>query len=126
MKIAVVGLGTMGAPMAENLIKAGFEVTVHNRTRNKEESFEQLGATRAASPATAASDVEIVLTWVADTPDVENILLDPEQGVIKGLRAGSLVIDCSSIEPETTRRIAEVFRSKDIGFVDAQVSGGSE
>jgi len=126
MKIAVVGLGTMGAPMAENLIKAGFEVTVHNRTRNKEESFEQLGATRAASPAAAASVAEIVLTCVADTPDVESILLDPEKGVIKSLRAGSLVIDCSSIEPETTRRIAEVFRSKDIGFVDAPVSGGSE
>ena len=126
MKIAVVGLGTMGAPMAENLIKAGFEVTVHNRTRNKEESFEQIGATRAASPAAAASDVEIVLTCVADTPDVESVLLDPEQGVINGLRSGSLVIDCSSIEPEATRRIAEVFRSKDIGFIDAPVSGGSE
>tara|TARA_B100001123_G_scaffold448650_1_gene610729 strand:- start:64814 stop:65710 length:897 start_codon:yes stop_codon:yes gene_type:complete len=126
MKIAVVGLGTMGAPMAENLIKAGFEVTVHNRTRNKEESFEQLGATRAASPAAAASAVEIVLTCVSDTPDVESILLDSEQGVINGLRSGSLVIDCSSIEPEATRRIAEVFRSNNIGFIDAPVSGGSE
>ena len=126
MKLAVLGLGTMGAPMAENLIKAGFEVTVHNRTRGREEPLEQLGAARAKSPAEAVVDAEIVLSCVSDTPDVESILLDPEQGAITTLKPGSLVIDCSSIEPEATRRIARQFREKDIGFVDAPVSGGSE
>ena len=126
MKIAVIGLGTMGAPMAENLIKAGFEVTVQNRTRSREESLEALGAARAATPAAAASDVEIVLTCVSDTPDVERVLLDPESGAIHGLKEGGLVIDCSSIAPEATRRIAEQFRAKGIGYVDAPVSGGSE
>lgn len=126
MKLAVLGLGTMGAPMAENLIKAGFEVTVHNRTRSREEPLEQLGAARARNPAAAAADAEIVLSCVSDTPDVETILLDPEEGAITTLRPGSLVIDCSSIEPEATRRIAQQFREKDIGFVDAPVSGGSE
>ena len=126
MKLAVLGLGTMGAPMADNLIKAGFEVTVHNRTRSREEPLEQLGAARAKSPAAAAADAEIVLSCVSDTPDVESILLDPEQGAIATLEPGTLVVDCSSIEPEATRRIARQLREKDIGFVDAPVSGGSE
>ncbi len=126
MRLAVLGLGTMGAPMAENLIKAGFEVTVHNRTRSREEPLAQLGAARAKSPAAAVADAEIVLSCVSDTPDVESILLDPEQGAITTLKPGNLVIDCSSIEPEATRRIARQFREKDIGFVDAPVSGGSE
>jgi 3-hydroxyisobutyrate dehydrogenase len=126
MRIAVLGLGTMGAPMAENLIKAGFEVTVQNRTRSKEEPFEALGASRAASPAEAAADAEIILTCVSDTPDVERVLLDAETGAINGLKEGALVIDCSSIEPEATRRVAEQFRAKGIGYVDAPLSGGSE
>ena len=126
MKIAVIGLGTMGAPMAENLIKAGFEVTVHNRTRRREDPLETLGAGRAESPAAAASDAEILLTCVSDTPDVERVLLDPEIGAINGLKEGSLVIDSSSIAPEATRRIAQSFREKGIGYVDAPVSGGSE
>ena len=126
MKLAVLGLGTMGAPMAENLIKAGFEVTVHNRTRSREESLEQLGAARARNPAAAAADAEIVLSCVSDTPDVESILLDPEVGAVTTLKPGTLVVDCSSIEPEATRRMARQLREKDIGFVDAPVSGGSE
>lgn len=126
MRVAVIGLGTMGSPMADNLIKAGFEVTVHNRTRGREEPLQKLGATRAETPAAAAADAQIVLTCVSDTPDVERVLLDPERGVINALKPGSLVIDCSSIEPEATRRMAQQFRAKDIGFVDAPVSGGSE
>ena len=126
MRIAVIGLGTMGAPMAENLIKAGFEVTVQNRTRSREEALEALGAARAATPAAAASDAEIILTCVSDTPDVERVLLDPEIGAINGLKEGGLVIDCSSIAPEATRHVAEQFRARGIGFVDAPLSGGSE
>ena len=126
MRISVLGLGTMGAPMAENLFKAGFEVTVQNRTRSKEEPLEALGAARAATPAEAAADAEIILTCVSDTPDVERVLLDPESGAILGLKEGGLVIDCSSIEPEATRRVADQFREKGIGYVDSPVSGGSE
>ncbi len=128
MNVAVIGLGTMGGPMAENLIEAGFDVTVHNRTRSREEPLGQLGAARAESPAAAAAQAEIVLTCVSDTPDVEAVLLDPAQGagVIAGLKRGGLVIDCSSIEPEATRRMAQRFRAGGVGFVDAPVSGGSE
>ena len=128
MNVAVIGLGTMGGPMVENLIEAGFDVTVHNRTRSREEPLGQLGAARAESPAAAAAQAEIVLTCVSDTPDVEAVLLDPAQGagVIAGLKRGGLVIDCSSIEPEATRRMAQRFRAGGVGFVDAPVSGGSE
>ncbi|MXY24537.1 MAG: NAD(P)-dependent oxidoreductase [Acidobacteria bacterium] len=126
MKIAVLGMGTMGAPMATNLIKAGCEVTVHNRTRAREEPLEKLGAARADSPAAAAASAEIILSCVSDTPDVERVLLDPEGGAINGLASGGLVIDCSSIAPAATRRIADQFREKGIGYVDAPVSGGSE
>ena len=126
MKLAVLGLGTMGAPMATNLIKAGCEVTVYNRTRSREEPVARLGASRADSPAAAASDVDIVLSCVSDTPDVERVLLASGSGAIHGLKEGGLVIDCSSIAPAATRRLAEQFRARGIGYVDAPVSGGSE
>lgn len=126
MKLAVLGLGTMGAPMATNLIKAGCEVTVYNRTRSREDPVTRLGASRADSPAAAASDVDIVLCCVSDTPDVEHVLLASGSGAIHGLRKGGLVIDCSSIAPAATRRLAERFRARGIGYVDAPVSGGSE
>ena len=126
MKIAVLGLGTMGAPMATNLIKAGCEVTVYNRTRIREEPLAKLGAARAEHPVQAAAEVDIVLSCVSDTPDVAHVLLDGTVGAIHGLREGGLVIDCSSIAPAATRRFAEQFRAKGIGYVDAPVSGGSE
>lgn len=126
MKIAVLGMGTMGAPMAANLIKAGCEVTVHNRTRNREEPLAQLGAARADSPAAAAAEADVVLSCVSDTPDVEHVLLESGSGALHGLKEGGLVIDCSSIAPAATRRIAERFRARGIGYVDAPVSGGSE
>lgn len=126
MRIAVLGMGTMGTPMATNLIKAGCEVIVHNRTRAREEPLEKLGAARAEHPAAAARQAEIVLSCVSDTPDVECVLLDADIGAINGLADGGLIIDCSSISPEATRRFAERFRAKSIGYVDAPVSGGSE
>ncbi|MDA1094577.1 MAG: NAD(P)-dependent oxidoreductase [Acidobacteria bacterium] len=126
MNIAVLGMGTMGAPMARNLLKAGHTVVVHNRTREREEPLAAEGASRAASPAEAAADVDIVLSCVSDTPDVQRVLLDPETGAINGLREGGLVIDCSSIAPAATREIAAAFAAKGIGYVDAPVSGGSE
>ena len=126
MKIAVLGMGTMGAPMATNLIKAGCEVTVYNRTRSREEPVAKLGAARADSPAAAAAEVDIVLSCVSDTADVEHVLLESGSGAIHGLKEGGLVIDCSSIAPAATRRFAERFRARGIGYVDAPVSGGSE
>ncbi len=126
MKVAVIGLGTMGAPMAANLLKGGCTVVVHNRTRAREEALTLQGATRAATPREAASGADVVLTCVSDTPDAEQVTLDPKEGVIAGAATGALVIDCSSIAPAGARKIAAALAAKGIGYVDAPVSGGSE
>ncbi|MGB3293163.1 MAG: NAD(P)-dependent oxidoreductase [Phormidesmis sp.] len=125
MNIAFVGLGTMGAPMVRNLLQAGHLVTVHNRTRAKEQSLVEAGAIAANSPQQAAATADIVITCVSDSPDVEAVLLG-EMGVIHSAKAGTLVIDMSTISPEVTRRIAKALAEKDVKMLDAPVSGGSE
>jgi 3-hydroxyisobutyrate dehydrogenase len=125
MRVAVIGLGTMGAPMARHLLAAGHEVTVHNRTRSREEPFEALGAKRAASPGAAAAGAEAVLTCVSDTPDLEHVVMGPD-GVASGLAAGGVVVDCSTVSPTAVADMAARLRERRIGLVDAPVSGGSE
>ena len=88
MKVAFIGLGTMGIPMALNILNAGLELTVHNRTRDKEEIPAKAGALQAGSPQEAAAGAEIIIICVSDTPDVEAVSLG-EDGVIRGARAGS-------------------------------------
>ncbi len=125
MKIAFIGMGTMGAPMALNILKAGHEVVVHNRTREKELPLADAGALRADTPREAAAGVEIIITCVSDTPDVEAIVLGAE-GIIQAAPAGSLVIDMSTISPTATRHMAATLTEKEIRMIDAPVSGGSE
>ncbi len=125
MKIAFIGMGTMGAPMAKNILKAGFDVTVHNRTREREEPVAAEGAKRAESPKAAASGTDIVITCVSDTPDVGNVILG-DDGVIHGIGKGALVIDMSTISPTVTKEIAEKLKEKGAAMLDAPVSGGSE
>jgi 3-hydroxyisobutyrate dehydrogenase len=115
----------MGGPMALNILKAGHEVTVHNRSREKEEPLAQAGAQRAASPQEAAAGAEVVVTCVSDTPDVESIIFG-ESGVVHGAQSGSIVVDMSTISPIATRRMAEALKAKGIKMLDAPVSGGSE
>jgi 3-hydroxyisobutyrate dehydrogenase len=124
--VAVVGLGTMGAPMAANLLHRGFRVVCHNRARVREEPLREAGAETAASPALAAARADALLICVSDTPDVEEVLFAPERGAIHGLMPGSLVIDCSTIAPEAARRAWTALSERGVGFVDAPVSGGSE
>lgn len=125
MKLAYIGLGTMGAPMAANLLEAGFDVTVHNRTRSKEEALAAQGAKRADSPQAAAADADVVMINVSDTADVEAVVLG-ESGALHGMKAGSILIDFSTISPAATRRVAETLAERDIHMLDAPVSGGSE
>ena len=125
MKVAFIGMGTMGAAMALNILKAGHEVTVHNRTREREEPVAAAGARRAASPMEAAKEADIVVTCVSDTPDVEAVVLG-ENGIIQGAKAGTVVVDMSTISPSATRRIAAELSKKGIRMLDAPVSGGSE
>jgi 3-hydroxyisobutyrate dehydrogenase len=125
VNIGFIGLGTMGAPMARNLLKAGFDVTVHNRTREKEESLSAAGASRAATPAEAAARADILVTIVADTPDVEHVLF-ADDGVATGAQPGTLVCDMSTISPDATRHFGQRLAERGIKMIDAPVSGGSE
>jgi 3-hydroxyisobutyrate dehydrogenase len=124
-RIGFVGLGTMGAAMAANLRRAGFAVTAWNRTPGRVGELVALGGTEAASPADVARASDVVVICVSDTPDVEAVLLGPD-GIAAGLAAGGLVIDCSTISPAATTRLASTLRERGIGLVDAPVSGGSE
>ncbi len=124
-KAGFIGLGIMGRGMTRNLLKAGFEVTVWNRTASRMEELAAEGAKPSASPADLASKCDLMITCVSDTPDVEQVILG-EQGVIHGAKAGSLVIDMSTISPQATREIATQLKAKGVHMLDAPISGGSE
>ena len=123
--VGIAGLGTMGAAMAANLLRAGFPLTVWNRTAERAEPLRAAGAAVAATPRDLAAATDIVVTCLSDTPDVEAVLFGPD-GILAGGRQGSLVIDCSTISPSATRGFAARLAERGIGFVDAPVSGGSE
>ena len=124
-RIGFVGLGTMGAAMAANLRRAGFEVTGWNRTPGPAAALVALGGHEAASPADVGRASDVVVVCVSDTPDVEAVVLGKD-GIAAGLARGGLVVDCSTISPAATARLAETLRGRGVGFVDAPVSGGSE
>jgi 3-hydroxyisobutyrate dehydrogenase len=124
-RIGVVGLGTMGGAMAANLVRAGFPVAGWNRTAGRAPELDELGVPSAASPAALAADVDVVLICVSDTPDVEAVLFAAD-GMAAGAAPGTLVIDCSTIDPAATRGFAARLARQGIGFVDAPVTGGSE
>ncbi len=123
--VGFIGLGTMGMPMVRNLMKAGFAVTVYNRTAAKAERMVKEGAFKAASPKEVAAGNSIIITCVSDTPDVESVVLG-ENGIIEGIRKGSVVIDMSTISPGATRRMATRLAKKGCHMLDAPVSGGEQ
>ena len=124
-RVAFLGLGTMGAAMAANLARAGFQVTAWNRTPGRAPELADLGVEIAANPADAAANAEIVVICVSDTPDVEAVLFGPD-GVVGGARAGSLIVDCSTIAPSGSWNFAARLKEHGLAMVDAPVSGGSE
>jgi 3-hydroxyisobutyrate dehydrogenase len=115
----------MGAAMAANLARAGFPLTVWNRTAERAEPLRALGASTASSPADVARAASLVVTCVSDTPDVEAVLFGGD-GVVAGAAHGLLVIDCSTISPSATRAFALRLAGEGVALVDAPVSGGSE
>jgi 2-hydroxy-3-oxopropionate reductase len=121
--IGFIGLGLMGRPMAKNLLKAGYPVVAHNRSRGPVDDLVSAGATAASSPAEVARQATRIITMVPDSPDVE-LVLDGPDGVFSAMRPGTIVIDMSSITPETTRRLAERARALGGALMDAPVSGG--
>lgn len=124
-RIGFLGLGTMGAAMAGHLVRSGRPLTVWNRTPGRAAELVAQGATEASTPAAVAATSDAILVCVSDTPDVESILFSPD-GVSDGARAGSLVIDCSTIAPGATRDMAARLAARGVEFADAPVSGGSE
>ena len=122
-RIAFLGTGLMGGPMAANLLKAGFPVTAWNRTLAKAEALGPAGATVAPSAAAAADGADVVITMLEGGAVVEAVLF--EGGVVPALEQGALVIDMSSAEPQRARAHAERLAARGIGYLDAPVSGGT-
>jgi 2-hydroxy-3-oxopropionate reductase len=113
--IGFIGLGVMGAPMARNLVKAGHDVVVHSRTQREVE-----GASWAESPRAVAEQADVIVTMLPDSPQVEEVVGE----VLAGARAGSLIVDMSTISPVVTRELATAANERGVGYVDAPVSGG--
>ncbi len=122
-KVGFIGLGIMGGPMARNLVKAGYEVVVYNRSRDAVEELEQDGAFGASGPKEVAEKSDVVITMLPDSPDVEAVVYG-DDGVAGGLHSGSLLVDMSTISPVVTEEISAAVKEKGASMLDAPVSGG--
>lgn len=123
LKVGYIGLGLMGKSIAMNILKAGFEVTVHNRSREKVKEMIELGAKEAFTPIEVAKSVDIIFTNLPDSHDVEDVALG-KNGIIESEKEGLIFIDNSTIKPATARLIASKLSEKGIQSLDAPVSGG--
>ena len=122
-RLGYIGLGLMGKPIASNLLKAGFPLTVHNRSRAAVDELVGLGARAADTPRAVAEASDFVFASLPDSPDVESVVLGP-RGVREGCRPGMVFIDNSTIKPETARHIAAELAAVGVAALDAPVSGG--
>jgi 2-hydroxy-3-oxopropionate reductase len=122
-RVGFIGLGLMGKPMALNLLKKGFAVVAHSRSAPPVDVVVAAGATRATSPAEVAAAADVIVTMVPDSPDVRRVLEGPA-GVFETIRAGSVIVDMSTIAPATARDLAEKAAGRGVAMLDAPVSGG--
>jgi len=122
-RIGFIGLGIMGKPMARNLIKAGYPMVVHSRSRGPVDELAAEGAAPAASPKEVAQQSDVIITMLPDSPDVEKVVLG-QDGVADGLSSGMLFIDMSTIAPATAHIVYENLKAKGVESLDAPVSGG--
>jgi 4-hydroxybutyrate dehydrogenase/sulfolactaldehyde 3-reductase len=118
--VGFIGLGTMGAPMARNILKGGHSLTVFDLNRAACEALAAEGAAVAATPKAVAAASEVVITMVPDAPDVEKVALGPD-GIIHGMRRGGVYIDMSTIDPATTQRVGKVFADAGVDMIDSPV-----
>jgi 2-hydroxy-3-oxopropionate reductase len=123
LKVGYIGLGLMGKSIARNILKAGFPLVVHNRSRGAVEELVAEGAIAAYSPKEVAEQVDVVFTNLPDTPDVEKVVLS-ENGILEGAHDRLVYVDNSTIKPASARRIAEKLSAKNVFALDAPVSGG--
>jgi 2-hydroxy-3-oxopropionate reductase len=122
-RVGFIGLGIMGMPMARNLMEAGYELTVHNRSPEKAEELGKEGAAVAATPREVAENSDVVITMLPDSPQVREVVAG-EDGVLEGISEGALLIDMSTISPVVTEELAEAVKEKGASMLDAPVSGG--
>jgi 3-hydroxyisobutyrate dehydrogenase len=122
-RLGYIGTGIMGGPMTRNLLRAGYAVTVHNRTKAKADALLAEGANWAPTAADVARNSDIVITCVPDTPDVRQVLLG-KNGVIEAARPGLICVDMSTISPAATKEMGQVLQEKAVTLIDAPVSGG--
>ena len=122
-KIGFIGLGIMGKPMAKNLIKAGYNPVVFDINKDAVKEIVNAGAEEGLSSKDVASKTEIIITMLPNSPHVKEVILG-EEGVIKGVKSGSIVVDMSSIAPLASKEIYEKLKEKGISMLDAPVSGG--
>ena len=122
-KIGFIGLGRMGQPMALNLLKAGFDVTVYNRTRAKAEELAYDGAKVADTPKELAEQADIILTILLDSKLLKEVVSGPD-GVLSGIRPNSVLIDMTTVTPNTSRELASVLQERQVGFLEAPVIRG--
>ena len=123
-RVGFIGLGLMGGPMARNLLKAGFQLTVWNRSRAKADALASAGAKVAASPREVAENSDVVITIVSDPPALESVLWGAD-GVLAHIKRGSLLIDSSTVSPALAKRVASDCAQRGIDFLDAPVTGGT-
>lgn len=122
--IGFIGLGLMGKPMAKNVLKAGFNLTVQSRSRGPVDELAALGASAVDTPRQVAAASDIVITMVPDSPDVEAVVSGPD-GILAGARRGLIHVDMSTISPLVTRRLAAIEQQAGVHMLDAPVSGGT-
>ncbi|MGO9590901.1 MAG: NAD(P)-dependent oxidoreductase [Candidatus Acidiferrales bacterium] len=121
--VGFIGLGLMGKPMAQNLLRAGFPLTVWNRTKSKADDLVRAGAKLAENPREVAAHSEVLITIVSDPPALEEVLFG--SGALEALRKGTILIDSSTVSPDTDRRVAAACAERGVDFLDAPVTGGT-
>jgi 3-hydroxyisobutyrate dehydrogenase-like beta-hydroxyacid dehydrogenase len=124
LSVGLIGLGLMGRPIGANLLKAGFALTVWNRTASRADALVTLGARAAKTPREAAAASDVLITIVSDPPALEQVLWGSE-GALDGLRRGSVLVDSSTVSPALERRIATACAERGVEFLDAPVTGGT-
>jgi 2-hydroxy-3-oxopropionate reductase len=123
--VGFIGLGIMGRPMAKNLVKAGYPLAVHSRSRGPVDDVVKSGAKAGSSPKDVASQCDVLITMLPNSPDVEQVALGKD-GIIEGAKAGLIFIDMSTISPIVSQKIGKALAAKGVKMLDAPVSGGEK
>lgn len=123
--VGFIGLGIMGRPMAKNLLKAGYSLIVHSRSRGPVDELAKAGATAAASPKDVAARCDVLITMLPNSPDVEQVALGPD-GILEGARRGLIFADMSTISPIVSQKVGKALEARGVAMLDAPVSGGEK